>query len=167
VVGLGGELTTSQTGNTFVDVTELVVNGTSTSAKFIALTAASGTGSLDLTGNTWDFGAKADPLLNSKSVTSPATVITGDFAVPTGSTLSLTGATVGPTGGITVNGTISLAGTTALTILADKTLDITGTVVLAGTASVILTTGATPQTPARRSPGPLVLLPSPAPQPAA
>jgi hypothetical protein len=158
VVGKGGAITASQTGDTSVDVTELVVDGdfTSTTARFIALTAASGTGSLTL-GAGWDFGSKADPLLNIKTVISPALTITANngFTVPLGSTLSLTGATVAPTGDITVNGTISLAGTTALTILADKTLDITGTVALAAgsTASVILTTGATPTDPGAKITG--------------
>jgi hypothetical protein len=154
VVGLGGAITASQTGDTFVDVTALVIDGTftSTSATFIALTSASGTGSLDLTGNTWDFGAKADPLLNIKSVTSPATTITGNFTIPTGSTLILTD-DAAPTGNVTVNGTVSVVTGKSLTMLADKTLDITGTVAIAGTGSVVLTTAASPTDPGAKITG--------------
>jgi hypothetical protein len=160
VVGLGGELTASQAADTFADVTELVVDGAFTAANATLakltsltvngavsalaatpnnLTSAGGTGSLTL--GAWDFGPRADPILNIKTVVSPAVVITADgFTVPTGSALILSGEAA-PTGNVTVDGALYLltGASHTLKILKDKALTVNGTLYLGATSAADLT----------------------------
>jgi hypothetical protein len=166
VVGLGGELTASQTADTFVDVTDLVVNGefTSTSAvlsKLVSLTVngtasvtaatlkslttASGAGSLAFLG-TWDFGPNAAALLNIRSITSAAAAITANdgFTIPEGSSLTLTATGVTPSGDVTVNGSLIISATTTngLQLRDGKTLAVTGNVTVTAAGLLKLAEGA-------------------------
>jgi hypothetical protein len=101
---------------TLVGVTNLTINATGTlnvgpGVVFGGLTTASGiaTGEGKLVMGTGDFGPAAAALLGIKNVTSPATAITGALTVPSGTTLTLTGAAA-PTLLVTVEGKLVITG---------------------------------------------------------
>jgi hypothetical protein len=160
IVGPAGKIEAKETGDTFQMAVDLQIAGeleVGDDATFASVETAGGPGTLIL-GNQ-NFGSVAGVLFGIKNVTSAATAITAaTLTVPEGTALTLSAAAVPsgnlvvngvlnssaaltPAGNVTVAGTLNKSGSTALTIAADKILDISGVVALSGTANVTLTGG--------------------------